>query len=286
MVLKSKLNIVSVNIFAGCLIGLCVLILSYTHTTALFDRAGYDGIFAHIGVIGFEMTFILGTVTVIWSKWIGEKVGSSSRFVFSLGVMVNLYSNITSGIAQNGKPLVFWVINKNWVINEAVLIGALIPLLIVAAEMVVQDAMFKHRASSKEQGKIVEDRVAELFHEQKNIMKQEEHLRESRKARSIQTPPSSDNLDQLVEGESTETEEVSETENQPTVSNKVEKAGTSNRQVSTDQGNMTSEFIIYLATRMKQKEGKLPSVRRLAEEANITMYRAKKVLEQLKKEAV
>lgn len=274
IVLKSKLNIVSVNIVAGCLIGLCVLILSYTHTTALFDRAGYDGIFAHIGVIGFEMTFILGTVTVIWSKWVGEKVGSSSRFVFSLGVIVNLYSNITSGIAQNGEPLVFWVINKNWQINEAVLIGALIPLLIVAAEMVVQDAIFKYRAS-KEQTNKPDDRVAEFFHAQRNTITQDGNEYHSFK----ESIPSN-----TLREDSTEwnQESIQELHNPSSISNTMDRVSLTSRQVNRD---VTSESIISLANQMKQTEGKFPSVRRLAEEANITMYRAKKVLEQLKKEA-
>lgn len=280
--MKSKVNIVSVNIVAGCLIGLCVLILSYTHTTALFDRAGYDGIFAHIGVIGFEMTFILGTVTVIWSKWIGEKVGSSSRFVFLLGVTVNLYSNITSGIAQNGEPLVFWVINKNWVINEAVLIGALIPLLIVAAEMVVQDAIFKHRISSKDQTNKKEDRIAEFFHAQKNTNKQDDG-----EFNSFQETIPTYTQGNLIKEESTELngEGAPGLHNQLIVSNTIENVPIPQNQGINNNQNMSSEFIIDLATRMKQKEGKYPSVRRLAEEANITMYRAKKVLEQLKKEA-
>lgn len=274
IVLKSKLNIVSVNIVAGCLIGLCVLILSYTHTTALFDRAGYDGIFAHIGVIGFEMTFILGTVTVIWSKWVGEKVGSSSRFVFSLGVIVNLYSNITSGIAQNGEPLVFWVINKNWQINEAVLIGALIPLLIVAAEMVVQDAIFKYRAS-KEQTNKPDDRVAEFLHAQRNTITQDGNEYHSFK----ESIPSNTLREDSIEWNQ---ESIQELHNPSSISNTMDRVSLTSRQVNRD---VTSESIISLANQMKQTEGKFPSVRRLAEEANITMYRAKKVLEQLKKEA-
>ncbi|WP_143123740.1 hypothetical protein [Thermoactinomyces sp. DSM 45892] len=65
-----------------------------------------------------------------------------------MGVIINVYSNVTSGIAKNGEPLVFFKIG-GIVVDEAVLIGGLIPLLIVAAEMVVQDALL-HQKQKKE----------------------------------------------------------------------------------------------------------------------------------------
>lgn len=130
------------SIITGCLIGLFVLILSYTHTTALFERSGYSDIFAHIGVWAFELTFLFGTVNVVASKLTGEKVSASSRFVLVLGVLINLYSNITSGIAHN-VAIVFFVV-KGIPIDEAVLIGALIPCLIFATELIISDAIRKH----------------------------------------------------------------------------------------------------------------------------------------------
>lgn len=258
---KSKINIVSINIVAGCLIGLCVLILSYTHTTALFDRAGYDGVFAHIGVIGFEMTFILGTVTVIWSKWINEKVGGSSRFVFSLGVTVNLYSNITSGIAQNGKPLVFWKFNEVIVINEAVLIGALIPILICCAEMVVNDAIFKYRTSkqhcTEEQELQIELQTQSLENDQKELRVTEEVSQ----GEILQTVEANGNNDSSEDNE----QEQIETKSKRTRLTEEMKLAIS--QIANDYFN---------------KHGKYPTVRLLSESADCSQHMAKKILDLLK----
>ena len=152
--LWSKVNIVSISLFGGCLIAVCVLVLSYAHTTALFERSGYRSILAHIGVIGFEAAFVLGTVTLIWAKLNGEKVRISTRCVFGLGIAFNLYSNISSGIAKNGQPIVFYV----WdgiVIDEAVLVGALIPLLIEAAVLVISDAIVQYRKQTVKHSKLL-----------------------------------------------------------------------------------------------------------------------------------
>jgi flagellar biosynthesis GTPase FlhF len=137
-------NVITISLIIGSLIGSSVLILSYLHTAGLFERSGYAGGFAHIGVIGFELVFILGTGISIWSKWQGEKVATSTKFALGLGVCINLYSNITSGIAKYGKPLTFFYA-KGIPIDEAVLIGALIPILFVVAEMVISDAISKTR---------------------------------------------------------------------------------------------------------------------------------------------
>lgn len=146
---KRKLNIVTLNLVVGAFIGLCVLILSFAHAAALFARSGYKNWLSYVGVAGFEFAFILGTVTLIWAKLNGEQVGKSTKFVFGLGVVINLYSNITSGLAVDGKPLIFYRINDNLVIGEPVLVGGLIPLLIVAAEMVISDAILKYRSITK-----------------------------------------------------------------------------------------------------------------------------------------
>jgi hypothetical protein len=141
-----KLNVVTISLTIGSVIGLSVLILSYLHTAGLFERSGYRDTFAHIGVIGFELVFILGTGVSIWSKWQGVKVATSTKFALGLGVCINLYSNITSGIAKDGKPLVFFSV-KGIPIDEAVLIGGLIPILFVVAEMVISDAISKSKVA-------------------------------------------------------------------------------------------------------------------------------------------
>lgn len=264
--MKAKINIVSVNMISGCLIGLCVLILSYTHTTALFERAGYKGVFAHIGVIGFEMTFILGTITIIWSRWIGESVGIASRFVLILGVSVNLYSNITSGIAQNGKPLVFWTINKDWTINESVLIGAFIPLLIVAAEMVVNDALHKHHAAIKQNKTAQNEQTNESIEEisiRRTSPKRE--IAHNKQTEIAQEEQSSNTAKQEMEPIAHITEQTEESE-----------------QTERSEQTANTGSLIELAKRLMNQEGKLPSIRRLAEEANTTTYKARKVLDQLK----
>lgn len=269
---KSKVNIVSVNIVAGSLIALCVLILSYTHTTALFDRAGYTGIFAHIGVIGFEMTFILGTVTVIWSKWIGQKIAVSSRFVFALGVIVNLYSNITSGIAKNGQPLVFWII-KGIAIDEAVLIGALIPLLIVSAEMVVQDAIFKHRAS--QEGEQTLERTEELIDNEVLVDEVSDKIIESENEilQTVETVETEIAIDEPIEIGQPSTELVEE--DQTEVESKQSKRSS----------KQTKEVARAVAQAHFLQTGEHLSVRDLADKVDCSRYMAQKVINSLKAES-
>lgn len=273
-------NIVKVNMFAGCLIGLCVLVLSYTHTTALFERAGYRGIFAHVGVFGFEATFVLGTVTIIWSRWLGEKVGLPSRFVLILGVCVNLYSNITSGIAQNGKPLVFFVLNKNWVINEAVLIGAFIPLLIVAAEMVVNDALHKHRASNKQTGGLLVEEISIRRTTPKKEIKQQEIKQEIKQDKEIKHQTLEVEQDKEIKQEPVE--EIKQSDNKKET---IEPKKSNNRiNHLLDESDNESPFDI--AVRFMNETGTLPSIRKLAKQANVTTYRASKIIEELKQTAV
>lgn len=144
-----KPNIATVSIIIGCFIGMCVLILSYTHAVGMMTRAGHTGVLSHVGVWAFEATFFFGSIVVVWSKWNGLKVGITSYLVFLLGVGINLYSNISAGIAKDGQALVFGTV-KGVPIDEAVLINTLITCLILAAEMVVTDAIFKRRAIAKD----------------------------------------------------------------------------------------------------------------------------------------
>lgn len=141
---KSSLQIVYTSFLVGVLICICVLILSWSHATSLFTRSGYVGWLGQIGVIAFETTFVFSTAIAIWSSWIGEKVTGPTRFVLILGVMFNLYSNITSGIALDGKPIIFTTI-QGVQIGEPVMIGAFIPTLFFAIERVIANAIFMYR---------------------------------------------------------------------------------------------------------------------------------------------
>jgi hypothetical protein len=58
--------------------------------------------------------------------------------------MFNLYSNITSGIALDGKPIIFTTI-QGVQIGEPVMIGAFIPTLFFAIERVIANAIFMYR---------------------------------------------------------------------------------------------------------------------------------------------
>lgn len=137
-------HIIRISLAFGGLICLAVLTLSYLHSVELFERSGYHGIFAHVGVIGFELMFVLGSIIMIWSRWVGAKISGASKYVFYLGVGVNVYSNIASGFAK-GEALVFYLFDNGLAINEPVLIGALIPMMFVGAELVIADAIFKYQ---------------------------------------------------------------------------------------------------------------------------------------------
>lgn len=265
--IKNKVNVVSVNITGGIIIAICVLILSYTHTTALFERANYKGIFAHIGVIGFELMFILGTVTVIWSKWMGEKVGKSTNFVFGLGVVINLYSNITSGFAQNGKPIVYYIFPNGWELNEAVLIGAFIPLMIVASEMVVKDAMIKHRNQNQLETTVTNQATTTV-----------EAKSTTQPTDQVNQPPTK-KVKKSIKPEQVKSEPqpVQPTVNIDPIKPTLVTDKPTIKQQPTEK-DVLEQHIQTVALQMYQESGKKPSKRKLAEQAGTTDHQAYKFL--------
>jgi hypothetical protein len=272
--IMKHVNVVTVSLAIGSLIGASVLILSYLHTAGLFERSGYTGVFAHIGVVGFELVFILGTGVSIWSKWQGVKVATSTKFALGLGVCINLYSNITSGIAKDGRPLVFFSV-KGIPIDEAVLIGGLIPILFVVAEMVISDAISKSRDNKL--SNVAEDdpiniEPAQVKHEDT----EPEPEAPTPDTHPIQEPPQPiEPIPLQDEPDKSDTLTVKPNLSLvPTVTKSLTPVTEIKRKVSDDE-------LKKVAERIKTDIGKYPSVRDLKEKAN-SKYQAEKVLKELR----
>jgi hypothetical protein len=268
-----KPNVVTISLAIGSLIGASVLILSYLHTAGLFERSGYAGKFAHIGVIGFELVFILGTGVSIWSKWQGVKVATSTKFALGLGVCINLYSNITSGIAKDGRPLVFFSI-KGIPIDEAVLIGGLIPILFVVAEMVISDAISKSKDKTPT---VIEDGPTVIEPTQiKHEDTEPEPEVPTPDTHPIQEPPQPiEPIPLQDEPDKSDTLPVKPNLSLvPTVTKSLTPVTEIKRKVSDDE-------LKKIAEQIKTDTGKYPSVRDLKEKAN-SKYQAEKVLKELR----
>src|SRR5690606_17995903 len=85
------------NILIGGIILLSAMVLSWNHTAALFEWAGYRGWLAQIGVLMIEASFFLGALNIILAKSSGLKAGWPARVTFLFGATLVGWSNISSG---------------------------------------------------------------------------------------------------------------------------------------------------------------------------------------------
>ncbi|OYD06260.1 hypothetical protein [Paludifilum halophilum] len=104
----------------------CAQTLSYLHTLHLFERHGYTGWQAHLGVIMFEALFFLGAFVTTVFHFIGTQPGIPVRVATLLGASFVAWSNISYG----------WEFGRG-----GVAIGIAIILCALVAEAVVGKAI-------------------------------------------------------------------------------------------------------------------------------------------------
>jgi hypothetical protein len=91
--------IFSVNVIGGTLILLCTIIVSYSHSFALFDSSiGYNGLFSHLGVITVETMFLISGYNIMQALRRGRKPGQASIYGFWMGAGFVAWSNVAASI--------------------------------------------------------------------------------------------------------------------------------------------------------------------------------------------
>ncbi len=126
-----------INIIGATIVLLANIYVSFNHSIELFRLGGFDGELAYIGVVGAEVTFLLGVLNITVAKLKGVKAGYPSYAGFYLGVTLILWSNIYAGLGAG----VFGII-----------LGAATPLSLIIAESIIGRAIL-HKPPSIEEGK-------------------------------------------------------------------------------------------------------------------------------------
>lgn len=115
-----------INIVGATIVLLANVYVSFNHSIELFRLGGFDGELAYIGVVGAEVTFLLGVLNITVAKLKGIKAGYPSYAGFYLGVTLILWSNIYAGLGAG----VFGII-----------LGAATPLSLIIAESIIGRAI-------------------------------------------------------------------------------------------------------------------------------------------------
>ena len=108
--------VVAAAIFAAA------LIISYMHTYELMNSAGLSGMLAHLGVATFELSFALGTLSLVFDS--APRV--AALVSIALGLSVVAAANVMSGVSH-GTP--------------GVAIGLAIPAAVVVAEVLLKGSL-------------------------------------------------------------------------------------------------------------------------------------------------
>jgi hypothetical protein len=252
------INVVGVSIIVGGFIAICVMALSITHAAAFFERSGYHKWFAVAGVVAIELLFIYGSSLTLWLWLQEESIPLATKVATGLGITVNLYSNLTSGIAQDGKPIV-WMIWK-LPVGEPVIAGVLITLIYIVAELVISDAIKAYRRKKPSSNPSVDDRD-KIHTDRDDIMT---------------TPVTTPDIEPDIEAPEVarnDNKSDSEPDKQPIFDL---------TQLSLQDKRISDGSLIMTAKQYRDKHGKLPTVRELTKHAN-SQYQAEKVLRQLRK---
>lgn len=116
----------------------CVVAVSYSHTLALFGMGGFTGIFQHMAVIAVEVTFLLGALNMVVSRFKGQHPGIPAIIGGLFGVGIVGWGNIEAGV--------------NYGIHGIVL-GAAIPISLIIAESILSKAILQRmkEGQAKEQ---------------------------------------------------------------------------------------------------------------------------------------
>mgnify|MGYP001175444395 CR=1 FL=1 len=303
----------ALNIVGGSIVLFCVVVVSYSHTLALFGMGGFTGIFQHMAVIAIEVTFLLGALNLVVSRMRGVSPGVPATIGGIFGIAVVGWGNVEAGIDYG---------------LHGIILGAAIPVSLIIAESILSRAILQQLEAARE-AKQAENHEISQDSESPNVAQespkeQEESPKE--KPTITQDSPSDTQESPTVAQESQESpkdhpevtqdgelspsdspslwEDVQKTaqmieespNHSPTVAQIIEEPP--KESPSTDDNTQedtqhtqespkieTDPAVIYqIAWEMYEKNGEPPTRRGLAEAANTTEHRARKAIDRLKAE--
>lgn len=256
--LKSDLSKTQIIFFGAC-------ILSYTHTLNLFERSGYPGILAHIGTIICELMFFLGVTT--------QTPNARTRFALGFGGLIVLYSNVSFGLAK-GKPIVYYVFPNGMELNEVILCGGLIPCLVWVSEWVGARVSKSHkRETQNETHTTTQERKSEPLTFSQII--KEALARRSRRSQK-ESEPHNPNNDSLSNSHKDSHEITHE-------SHKSHKAQDELSEEEREKQLYEGMSIDEIIQEYERRNGKLPTIAKLEELANVSNWTARQALRPYRK---
>lgn len=304
----------ALNIVGGSIVLVCVVAVSYSHTLALFGMGGFTGIFQHMAVIAVEVTFLLGALNMVVSRFKGRHPGIPAILGGLFGVSIVGWGNIEAGV--------------NYGIH-GVLLGAAIPISLIIAEAILSKAILQRMKEQPEgepaityhtneeqekeptitqespnqwedsqernhEGELPPITTQDTSTEQKESPKNnpvppidnEESTREEKETtqeeKNITQAITNESPKVLEESPSDTNESPKELEEPPKDLEEKETAQAITQESPTIE---TDPEIIYgVAWEMYEKNGEPPTRRGLAEAANTTEHRARKAIDRLKAE--
>lgn len=270
------------TIFVSFIVLVAVVIISYSHSLALFEMGGFTGWFRHLGVIVVEATFVLGFLNIVIARFQGRSPGKPAVVGGIYGVLLVGWANIQAGWEYGIYGVALGVaMPVGLVITESILAHALIRSRTQAeqadpeAPTVTQESpnQWEDSQESNHEGELPPITTQETSTEQKESPKNnpvppidnEESTREEK-----ETTQEEKNITQAITNESPK--DLEETEESPSDTNE-------SPTIETDP-----EIIYGVAVEMWEQTGDIPTRRGLAEAANTTEHRARKAIDRLKEE--
>lgn len=123
------------TIFVSFIVLVCVVIISYSHSLALFEMGGFTGYFRHLGVIVVEATFVLGFLNIVIARFQGRSPGKPAVVGGIYGVLLVGWANIQAGLDYG---------------LYGVLLGVAMPIGLVITESILAHALIRSRNTSEE----------------------------------------------------------------------------------------------------------------------------------------
>lgn len=290
----------ALNIVGGSIVLICVVAVSYSHTLALFGMGGFTGIFQHMAVIAVEVTFLLGALNMVVSRFKGRHPGIPAIIGGLFGVGIVGWGNIEAGV--------------NYGIH-GVLLGAAIPISLIIAEAILSKAILQRMKDHPEvtqdgelspsdspnqwedsqernhEGELPPITTQDTSTEQKESPKNnpvppidnEESTREEK-----ETTQEEKNITQAITNESPKVLEESPSDTQPTGESTQEASkeleATKEEEETSQEIETDPEKIYAVAWELWEQSGELPIRRGLAEAVPTSEHRARTAITRLKAE--
>ena len=278
------------NILGGLGVLLCNIVVSYNHSIELFQSGGFEGWMAHVAVIGAETTFILGALNIVVARLRGVSPGAPAILGGLLGVTLVSWSNAAAGWSY-GLP--------------GILLGLATPASLIVAEAMISREILHRRAAMEnlEKGKV------EAMTEERKPVENDAGVSTSNNLsnpsitsiHSIHSTPMETEKNTSPSVPSTTSKKLSSSSADsspsiPTVKKKMEKVERKekyhqmeeNRAVEREQAKQerksaSTSKAESVAMEIYEQEGRLPGRKRLMEEAEVSEWEARKILQELRK---